>query len=178
MVRRSPRRLWEGTRRRCAFPRPLLGRRDRHRFAFSFSGLKTAAARYVEAREGRVARRDGGDALVGSSPDATPADVAASFQEAVVDVLTAKAVDACRHTGTETLLVVGGVAANSRLRALAEERCAAAGVQLRVPTPALCTDNGAMIAALGDHLHRAGVSPAGLGLAADPCAVLERSSLG
>jgi len=160
------------------FPRPLLGRRDRHRFAFSFSGLKTAAARFVEAREGRPARRDGGDSLAGRSPDVSPADVAASFQEAVVDVLTAKAVDACRQTRTETLLVVGGVAANARLREVAEERCAAAGIDLRVPAPALCTDNGAMIAALGDHLRRAGMPTAGLGLAADPSAVLERSSLG
>ncbi len=160
-----------------AFPRPLLGRRDQHRFAFSFSGLKTAAARFVEAGEGRAPRRDGGDALTESSPDATPADVAASFQEAVVDVLSAKAVDACRHTRTDTLLVVGGVAANSRLREVVAERCAAAGIELRVPAPRLCTDNGAMIAALGDHLRRAGVAPAGLGLAADPSAVLDRSSL-
>ncbi|MEP6650355.1 MAG: tRNA (adenosine(37)-N6)-threonylcarbamoyltransferase complex transferase subunit TsaD [Lapillicoccus sp.] len=143
------------------FPRPLLGRRDQHRFAFSFSGLKTAAARFVESGQ-----------QVGA------ADVAASFQEAVVDVLTAKAVDACRETRSDTLLVVGGVAANRRLREVAEERCAAAGVQLRVPSPGLCTDNGAMIAALGDQLRSAGVSPSGLGLAADPSAVLARATLG
>ncbi len=110
-----------------AFPRPLLGRRDKHRFAFSFSGLKTAAARFVEAREGRVAGRAGGDALTGSSPDASVADMAASFQEAVVDVLTAKAVDACRHARTDTLLIVGGVAANRRLREVAEQRCGVGG---------------------------------------------------
>lgn len=161
-----------------AFPRPLLGRRDRHRFAFSFSGLKTAAARYVEARSGQPLGRDRGDALAARAKGTSTADVAASFQEAVVDVLTTKAVDACRHTGTDTLLVVGGVAANSRLRRVAEERCATAGIQLRVPAPALCTDNGAMIAALGDQLRRAGAPAAGLGLAADPSAVLERSSLG
>ncbi len=148
-----------------AFPRPLLGRRDKHRFAFSFSGLKTATARYVEATEN--------DLL----PVAGPADVAASFQEAVVDVLTAKAVDACRHTGTDTMLLVGGVAANRRLREVAEQRCASAGLQLRVPAPALCTDNGAMIAAVGDLMRRRQVSPAGLGLAADPSAALERSAL-
>lgn len=150
-----------GNPRAVAFPRPLLGRRDEHRFAFSFSGLKTAAARYVE----------GGH-------DVGVADVAASFQEAVVDVLTAKAVDACRETATDTLLIVGGVAANRRLTELAAERCAAAGVELRVPTPALCTDNGAMIAALGDLLLRADVPPSGLGLAADPSAMLARASLG
>jgi N6-L-threonylcarbamoyladenine synthase len=160
-----------------AFPRPLLGRRDRHRFAFSFSGLKTAAARFVEARGGGDIARDAGDAVAGSAPGAGTSDVAASFQEAVVDVLTSKAVDACRHTGTETLLVVGGVAANGRLRELAAERCDAAGIELRVPSPALCTDNGAMIAALGDLLSRGGCAPAGLDLAADPSAVLDRAQL-
>lgn len=144
------------------FPRPLLGRRDEHRFAFSFSGLKTATARYVEGR----------------TAVSSTADVAASFQEAVVDVLTAKAVDACRETATSTLLIVGGVAANRRLRDVAAKRCAAAGLELRVPKPALCTDNGAMIAALGSHLLRAGVKASGLGLGADPSAVLERSLLG
>jgi N6-L-threonylcarbamoyladenine synthase len=147
------------------FPRPLLGRRDSRRFAFSFSGLKTAMARFVEAQE-----VDGGVSV------RTP-DVAASFQEAVVDVLTSKSVDACRHTRSDTLLVVGGVAANSRLRAVAEQRCAAAGIELRVPAPHLCTDNGAMIAALGDLMARACVAPGHLGLAADPSAVLTRSAL-
>ena len=84
------------------------------------------------------------------------ADVAASFQEAVADVLTAKAVRACRDHGVDHLVIGGGVAANSRLRALAEERCAAAGIVLRVPSPRLCTDNGAMVAALGSRLVAAG----------------------
>jgi N6-L-threonylcarbamoyladenine synthase len=75
--------------------------------------------------------------------------VAASFQEAVVDVLTRKAVAACNEHGVDHLLIGGGVAANSRLRALAVQRCAAAGIRLRVPRPGLCTDNGAMVAALG-----------------------------
>ena len=77
------------------------------------------------------------------------ADVAAAFQEAVVDVLTRKAVLACTEQGVDHLLIGGGVAANSRLRALAQERCDAAGIALRVPRPGLCTDNGAMVAALG-----------------------------
>ena len=117
----------------------------------SFSGLKTAVARWVEAREGQV----------------PVADVCASFQEAVVDVLTAKAVRACREQGVDALLIGGGVAANSRLRALAQERCDAAGVRLRVPRPGLCTDNGAMVAALGARLVAAGRSPSPLDLAAD-----------
>ena len=87
------------------------------------------------------------------------ADVAASFQEAVVDVLTRKAVRACQDLGADTLLIGGGVAANSRLRVLAEERAAAAGIRVRVPRPKLCTDNGAMVAALGAELVRRGRTP-------------------
>ncbi len=126
---------------------------------FSFSGLKTAVARWVEARE-----RSGEPVPV--------ADVAASFQEAVADVLTSKAVAACRETGVDTLVIGGGVAANSRLRALAGERCAAAGLRLRIPRPGLCTDNGAMVAALGGLRLAAGVEPSPLDLAADPGLVL------
>src|SRR4051794_11263949 len=123
------------------FPRGLTSRRDleRHRFDFSFSGLKTAVARWVEARE-----RAGEPVPV--------ADVAASFQEAVCDVLTRKAVDAAASEGIEDILIGGGVAANSRLRALAEERAAAKGIRVRVPRPGLCTDNGAMVAALGAEM--------------------------
>ncbi|MGQ0576058.1 MAG: tRNA (adenosine(37)-N6)-threonylcarbamoyltransferase complex transferase subunit TsaD [Pseudonocardia sp.] len=136
-----------------AFPRGLTGPRDAP-FDFSFSGLKTAVARHVEALE-----RAGSPVPV--------ADVAASFQEAVVDVLTAKAVRAARDRGMDTLLLGGGVAANSRLRALAEERCGAARITLRVPRPGLCTDNGAMVAALGAHLVAAGAAPSPLDLPAD-----------
>jgi N6-L-threonylcarbamoyladenine synthase len=126
-----------------AFPRPLTGPGD-PALGFSFSGLKTAVARYVER-----------GVPAGVSVD----DVAASFQEAVADVLTAKAVLACRQRDVETLIVVGGVAANSRVRALAQQRCDAAGIELRVPPMRLCTDNGAMIAAVGDLLVRAGARP-------------------
>jgi N6-L-threonylcarbamoyladenine synthase len=93
--------------------------------------------------------------------------VAASFQEAVCDVLTAKAVDACRTHGVDTLVIGGGVAANSRIRRLAEERAARHGITVRVPRPKLCTDNGAMVAALGAHLVGAGVAPSRLDLPAD-----------
>ena len=138
------------------FPRGLTSSRDleRHRFDFSFSGLKTAVARWVEARE-----------AVGEPVPV--ADVAASFQEAVVDVLTRKAVLACTENGVEHLVLGGGVAANSRLRALAAQRCADAGVALRVPRPALCTDNGAMVAALGAEMVSRGRVPGSLGLPAD-----------
>jgi N6-L-threonylcarbamoyladenine synthase len=132
-----------GDRQAVSFPRSKY--RDRT-LDFSFSGLKTAVARWVEAREG--------------SGLAVPvADVAASFQEAVADVLTRKAVDACQATGVDQLVIGGGVAANSRLRALAAQRCEAAGIRLRVPRPGLCTDNGAMVAALGADLMAAGAEP-------------------
>jgi N6-L-threonylcarbamoyladenine synthase len=136
-----------------AFPRGLTGPRDAP-YDFSFSGLKTSVARWVEARQ--------------QAGEPVPvADVAASFQEAVVDVLTAKAVSACREAGVDYLLLGGGVAANSRLRAVAEQRCAAAGVLLRVPRPGLCTDNGAMVAALGSLLVSDGIAPSALGLSTD-----------
>jgi len=141
-----------------AFPRGLTGRRDMgeggHRFDFSFSGLKTAVARWVEQRE-----RDGEPVPL--------AHVAAAFQEAVVDVLTRKAVLAATEHGVRDLVLGGGVAANSRLRVVAEQRCAQAGVRLRVPRPGLCTDNGAMVAALGAELVRRGRAPSGLDHAAD-----------
>jgi tRNA N6-adenosine threonylcarbamoyltransferase len=132
------------------FPRGLTGPRDAP-YDFSFSGLKTAVARWVETHD--EIRVD---------------DVAASFQEAVADVLTAKAVRAATELGIGTMVVSGGVAANSRLSALARERCAEAGIELRVPRPRLCTDNGAMIAALGAHLVAAGVRPSALDLSASP----------
>jgi N6-L-threonylcarbamoyladenine synthase len=139
-----------------AFPRGLTGpgTQEHRRFDFSFSGLKTAVARWIEARE--------------RAGEAVPvADVAASFQEAVVDVLTAKAVDACREHGVSTLVIGGGVAANSRLRALAAQRCERHGIALRVPRPKLCTDNGAMVAALGSHLVAADVPASPLEIPAD-----------
>jgi N6-L-threonylcarbamoyladenine synthase len=132
------------------FPRGLTGPRDAP-YDFSFSGLKTAVARWVETHE-----------------EIPVDDVAASFQEAVADVLTAKAVRAATELGIGTMVVSGGVAANSRLSALAASRCAEAGIALRVPKPRLCTDNGAMIAALGAHLVAAGVKPSSLDLSANP----------
>ncbi len=146
----------EGRSTYIDFPRGLTAAHDMrdHRFDFSFSGLKTAVARWVETRE-----RDGEPVPV--------ADVAAAFQEAVVDVLTRKAVLACEEQGVDHLLIGGGVAANSRLRVVAQERCAERGIELRVPRPGLCTDNGAMVAALGAELVARGVSPSALDLPAD-----------
>ncbi|SBT51346.1 tRNA (adenosine(37)-N6)-threonylcarbamoyltransferase complex transferase subunit TsaD [Micromonospora narathiwatensis] len=139
-----------------AFPRGLTAPKDlaAHRYDFSFSGLKTAVARWVEARQ-----RAGEPVPV--------ADVAASFQEAVCDVLVGKALDSCRSSGIDTLVIGGGVAANSRLRAMAEHRAARHGIRVRTPRPGLCTDNGAMVAALGSHLVASGVAPSRLDLPAD-----------
>ena len=104
------------------FPRGLTRPRDleKHRFDFSFSGLKSAVARHVQHAE-----------RMGRPVDV--ADVAASFQDAVCDVLTRKAVEACQEHDVDTLVVGGGVAANGRLRELIEERAAAAGITVRMP---------------------------------------------
>ncbi len=144
-----------------AFPRPLTGP-GAPPLGFSFAGLKTAVARYVER---------------GLRPGVGVADIAASFQEAVADTLSAKAILACRQQRCDTLVTVGGVAANSRIRALLRERCDAAGIELRIPPPRLCTDNGAMIAAVGDLLVRAGEPPSPPSLAAMPTAVLQGARL-
>ena len=139
-----------GDRTGIIFPRGMTGPAD-DPYAFSFSGLKTAVARYVE-----------------SHPDARTADIAAGFQESVADVLTKKAVQAASKLGVSTLLIAGGVAANSRLRELAAQRCANAGLALRIPRLRLCTDNGAMIAAFAAHLVAAGAAPSPLEAATDP----------
>lgn len=126
----------------------------KHRHDFSFSGLKTAVARCVEQYEAR-------------GEEVPVADIAASFQEAVVDVITAKAVRACKEHGITNLMLGGGVAANTRLRELLAARCASAGISLRVPKVSLCTDNGAMVAALGAQIVMAGGSPSGLSFSTD-----------
>jgi N6-L-threonylcarbamoyladenine synthase len=134
------------------FPRGLTTTNDweTRPFDFSFSGLKTAVARYLE-----------------STADYVKADVAASFQESVVDVLMLKAIAACKESGIDSLVIAGGVAANSRLRAVATQRCEKAGIRLRIPSPALCTDNGAMVAALGSLMVAAGRSPSPMAFDAD-----------
>lgn len=144
----------EGDPRAIAFPRGMTGPRDA-KFDFSFSGLKTAVARWVEAAERR------GETVPVN-------DVCASFQEAVADVLTAKAIAAATEFGIDTMVISGGVAANSRLSALAKQRCAEKGIELRVPRPRLCTDNGAMIAALGAHVVASGAKPSRMDFSATP----------
>ncbi len=152
-----------GDRDAIVFPRGMTGPAD-DPYAFSFSGLKTSVARYLESHV--------------SHPDFRPADVAAGFQEAVADVLTKKAVRAATGLGVSTLLIAGGVAANSRLRELAAQRCAEAGLTLRIPRPRLCTDNGAMIAAFAAHLVAAAAPPSPLDAATDPGLPVIKSQVG
>lgn len=145
------------------FPRGLTAAKDQaaHAYDFSFSGLKTAVARWVEARQ------DAGEEI-------PLPDVAASFAEAVADVLTAKTIAACQRHEVDTLVIGGGFSANSQLRAMAEERCAAAGITVRIPPIKFCTDNGAMIAALGSAVLRRGVAPSALDLPVDSSMPLTR----
>lgn len=126
------------------FPRGLPGN-GAGRLDVSFSGLKTAVAVYLERERavGREPRRE---------------DVAASFQQAVVDVLVARALQALERTGARHLLVAGGVAANGALRRALADAAASAGARLLVPPPWLCTDNAAMVAGAGYHLWRGGRS--------------------
>lgn len=143
----------QGNREAFAFPRGLSKGKelDKYPYDFSFSGLKTAVARVVEGFED-------------SGTEVPAADVAASFSEAVVEVIVAKTLRAAREHGINTVVVGGGFSANSRLRELAAEQLEAAGITVRIPPIKYCTDNGAMIAALGSHVVAAGLEPSDLGI--------------
>jgi N6-L-threonylcarbamoyladenine synthase len=134
-----------------AFPRAML---HDGTYDLSLSGLKTAVVRELRRLE-----------AAGIEPDL--ADVAASFQEAIVDVQVVKTMRAAADEGIDTVVLAGGVAANTRLRARFAEECDRNGQRLVVPSVPLCTDNGAMVAASGANLLAAGVTSS-LGLAADP----------
>jgi N6-L-threonylcarbamoyladenine synthase len=146
----------EGNPEAIRFPRGLTAAKDQaaHATDFSFSGLKTAVARWVEAR------REVGQEIPLN-------DVAASFSAAVSDVLTAKTIAACHAHGIDTLVVGGGFSANSQLRDMAAARCAEAGIEVRIPPIRYCTDNGAMIAALGAAVLRRDLPPSPLDLPVD-----------
>lgn len=146
----------DGNPNAIRFPRGLTLPKDmeKHRYDFSFSGLKTAVARHVELAESK-------------GEEFSIADVAASFREAVVDVLIKKAVSACKEFDVPRLLLGGGVVANARLREVAKEQCEANGIELRIPPFSLCTDNGAMIAAIGAQLIMAGRAPSTLNFSAE-----------
>lgn len=146
----------EGDPKAIRFPRGLSRGKDkaRHPYDYSFSGLKTAVARHVEGLQAR-------------GEEVPVADIAAGFSEAVADVLTAKAISACQINNCNTLVIGGGFSANSQLRAMAEERAAQYGITVRIPPIRYCTDNGAMIAALGWEMVRNGVEPSGFGITVD-----------
>jgi len=146
----------EGNPQAIAFPRALTAPKDRERHAydFSFSGLKTAVARWIEACEA-------------AGREVPVADVAASFAAAVADVLVSKTLHACQEHGVDTLVIGGGFSANSQLRELALARGSAAGIDVRIPPLKFCTDNGAMIAALGSAVVRRDLPPSALSLGVD-----------
>jgi N6-L-threonylcarbamoyladenine synthase len=146
----------DGNPQAIRFPRGLTLPKDMdaHRYDFSFSGLKTAVARHIELAESK-------------GENISVADVAASFREAAVDVLIRKAINACKDHSVPRLLLGGGVVANSRLREVATEQCESNGIELRIPPLQLCTDNGAMIAAIGAQLIMAGRAPSTLDFSAE-----------
>ncbi len=123
------------------FPRSYL---ERTSFDFSFSGIKTAVQRYIAKHPGDGQKRMG--------------DIAAAFQEAVVDVLTDKAIEAARQKGCGHIALVGGVAANSRLRDKLRRDAAQQGLRVHMPPISYCGDNAAMIAAAGYHYLKAGMT--------------------
>lgn len=138
----------DGNKEAIVFPRGLAAGKYRHThpYDFSFSGLKTAVARYIEGAQLREQKIN-------------PADIAAGFSESVVDSLVTKALRACEDYNVETIVVGGGFSANSHLRAMLAERMESRGITVRIPSPYLCTDNGAMAGALGWELARAGIAP-------------------
>ncbi len=156
----------EGDACAIAFPRALTAPKDRQRHAynFSFSGLKTAVARWIEACE------DSGRAV-------PVADVAASFAAAVADVLVTKTLDACERHEVDTVVIGGGFSANSQLRERAMNAGANRGIDVRIPPLKYCTDNGAMIAALGSALVARGVKPSAWTMGVDSSMSLETVSV-
>ncbi len=160
------------TRHDAAFPRAWLG----NSYDFSFSGLKTAARRTID--EARIAEGLPTGASAAAEPDARLSDAAVAelswgFQDAVVDVLVTKAMRAAEMTGARSIVLGGGVAANSALRTRLAGEAEARGLPLIVPRPALCTDNGAMIGAAGARRFAAG-ERADLALDASPSLPLAR----
>ena len=149
------------SRHDVVFPRAWLG----DTFDFSFSGLKTAARRIIDAArlEAGLDPNDAGASL----PEAVVAELAWGFQEAVIDVLARKTARAARAIGARSIIVGGGVAANRVLAGRLADEARTLGLPLFVPRPGLCTDNGAMIGAAGGRAFVAGLR-AGLDLDARP----------
>jgi N6-L-threonylcarbamoyladenine synthase len=160
----------EGQPAAIAFPRSTA----KNGCDFSFSGLKTAVYHYVKKLTQEMPQA-AGRRLQEKSPEPGArslerrqiADIAASFQEAAVDILVTKTLRACQRTGIRQLVVGGGVAANRRLRQRLTQEGQAHTLKVIVPPPALCLDNGVMVAGLAFALLRKGVRCA-LSLNADP----------
>ena len=141
------------------FPRAMtIHKKDQYKF--SFSGIKTSVAYCLEQNR-----------------HISKANIAASFQEAIADVLISKALQAASDLNVSTLIIAGGVAANSRLRELAEERCYLEGIKLRTPNPQLCTDNGVMVASFASHLIAAGALPSKFNTISNPCISIAKSQI-
>lgn len=151
-----------GDSQAIVFPRAITTGKDKekYRYDFSFSGVKTAVARYVEGCNAR------GEQL-------PKANIAAGFQESVADVISAKALQACQDEQVNTLVIGGGFSANSRLREIVSERAEKIGITVRIPPIRYCTDNGAMMAALGAQVVAAGVAPSALEISPDTALALE-----
>ena len=129
----------EGDKKAVVFPRAMMERKDN--FDFSFSGLKTSVVYYLKSEEGKKAAK---------------ADIAAGFQEAVVDVLVTKTIRAAKKYDVKHILLAGGVARNSRLREEFRKRARSRKLSFYIPSPILCTDNAAMVATAGYFLYKRG----------------------
>lgn len=148
------------------FPQGLTAPEDQkeHAYDFSFSGVKTAVLRWIENYQ-----------LTNQNLPVN--DIAASFQKAVVEVLVKKSFKAAKDFGIETIVIGGGVAANSALRELSTIEASKQNLNVRIPRPALCTDNGAMVAALGAELLKANKQPSEITFAIDPSQAIELTSV-
>ena len=136
-----------------AFPRALLNRKG---LDFSFSGIKTAVLSYVRGMYNVAHVDDIPEALAGN--DQFKADVAASFQQAVVDVLVSRTISAARKTGVSRIVISGGVACNKLLRKRIKSDAEENGIKVYIPSPQYCTDNAAMIAWVGYRYFKKGIS--------------------
>jgi N6-L-threonylcarbamoyladenine synthase len=140
----------QGNPKAIRFPRPSLGKDS---FDFSFSGLKTAVVNYVKSHPEPQ----------GGYPEALVRDIVSSFQEAVVEVLVKKTLQAAQHQGLRRVVLSGGVAANRRLREKIREEASEKKMKVYLPSPSFCTDNAAMVGVVGhEYLKRGIQSPLSL----------------